>query len=87
MWRGRVSSYTADDLCALGLELCSVALVRLLLAVFQTIALVVLEETVLSAEVTVAEAAVSDDALGSVLALLEGAADLLLRHVGWLWCW
>lgn len=50
--------------------------------VFETGALVVLEEAVLAAEVAVAEAAVADNALGRVTALLEVAADLLLRHGG-----
>lgn len=42
----------------------------------------VLEEAVLAAEVAVAESAVADNTLGSVLALLESAANLLLRHDG-----
>ena len=45
----------------------------------------VLKEAVLAAEVAVAEAAVADDALGCVAALLEVAADLLRRHDGG-WC-
>jgi hypothetical protein len=50
--------------------------VRLLLAVFETLALVVLQKAVLAAEVALAEAAVANDALGGELAFLEGAAVL-----------
>lgn len=42
----------------------------------------VLEEAVLATKVAAAEPAVTNDALGSVLALLEGAANFLLRHDG-----
>lgn len=42
----------------------------------------VLEQAVLAAEVAIAEAAVADDALGGLLALLGGAADALGRHDG-----
>jgi len=73
-------SYASDDLRSLCLELCGVALVRLLLAVFQAAALVILEQAVAAAEMALAEAAVPDDALGGLLALLGGAADLLGRH-------
>lgn len=53
---------------------------RLLLAVFQTRAGVGLEHAVLRAEVAVAKAAVTDDPLGSFLALLEVATGLSRRH-------
>lgn len=49
--------------------------------VVQAGALVILEQPVLAAEVAVAEAAVPRDALWLVLAVLEGASDLLGRHV------
>lgn len=52
----------------------------LLLAVFEAVALVVLQEAVLAAEMPVAEAAITDDALRRVLALLVAAADLLGWH-------
>jgi len=52
----------------------------LLFAVLQALALVVLEHAVLAAVVTGAEATVTDNGLGAVLAVLEGAADLLRRH-------
>lgn len=52
----------------------------LLLAVLEALALMVLEHAVLAAVVPAAEAAVADDALRRVLALLERAADLLGRH-------
>ena len=48
--------------------------------VFQAIALVVLEESVLATVVPVAEAAVADDALGALLAVLVVAPDLLGWH-------
>lgn len=49
--------------------------------VVQAGALVILEQPVLAAEVAVAEAAVPRDALRLVLAVLEGASDLLGCHV------
>lgn len=52
----------------------------LFLAVFEALALMVFEESVLAAEMAVAEAAVADDALSLVFAVLETAADLLGRH-------
>lgn len=52
----------------------------LLLAVLEALALVVLEHAVLAAVVPAAEAAVTDDTLRRVLAVLERAADLLGRH-------
>jgi hypothetical protein len=99
-------------LCALGIELRSVPVVRFLLAlfireyvshkfiteanepplwlsspgtrgttyVFQAIALVVLQQAVLATVVPVAEPAVADDSLGSLLAIFVGTADLLGRH-------
>lgn len=48
--------------------------------VFETLALVVLEQAVIAAEVAVAEAAVADDALGGAGAALGRAPDLLGRH-------
>ena len=70
----------ADGKGALAIQLVGVALVALLLAVLEPLALVVLEQAVLAAVVARAEAAVADDALGGVLALLERAADLLGGH-------
>lgn len=55
---------------------------RLLLAVFQTAALVVLQQTVLAAEVAVAKGAVTHDALSGLSAVLGGATELLSRHDG-----
>lgn len=52
----------------------------MLLAVLQSRALVVLEQTVLATVVSLAEAAVTDDALCWFLAFLECAAELLGRH-------
>jgi len=42
---------------------------------------VVFQETVLAAEMALAERAVADDPLCCAGALLEGAPDLLCRHV------
>lgn len=52
----------------------------LLLAILQALALVVLEHAVLAAMVTGAESTVTDNGLGAILAVLEGAADLLGGH-------
>jgi hypothetical protein len=75
-----IPSYTLDNLCALAVQLISIAGVGLLLAVFQTGAGVGFEHAMLGAEVTAAEAAVSDNALGLFLALLKGASGLARRH-------
>lgn len=64
---------------ALAFELLAIAILLLLLAVFQTRAVVALQHTVLATKVSLAEAAVAHDALGGVLAVLCVAADLL-------WC-
>jgi len=52
----------------------------LLLAVFQPATLMVLQHPVLSAEMSGAEAAIADNALGSVPAVFEGAAHLFGGH-------
>lgn len=52
----------------------------LLLAVLQALALVILEQPVLAAEVARAEAAVAHDTLCGVLAVLETTPDLLGWH-------
>lgn len=64
----------------LAVELVGIAAVALLLAVLEALALVVLEHAVLTAVMARAEAAVADNGLGAVLAVLEGTADLLWRH-------
>jgi len=69
-----------DNLCSFGVKLRSVPIVRFLLAVFQAIALVVLQQAVLATVVPVAESTVADDSLGSLFAVLVGAADLLGGH-------
>lgn len=69
-----------DSHGAFAVELVGVPLVALLLAVLKALALVVLQEAVLATEMPVAEAAVADNALCGVLALLVAAADLLGRH-------
>lgn len=48
--------------------------------VLETAALVVLQEAVLAAKVTLAEAAVADNALGGFPALLGGATESLAGH-------
>lgn len=70
-----------DDLRSLRFQLRSVALVRLLLAVFESTALVVLQQPVLAAEVAVAEAAVTNNTLGRLSTLLGTASDLLGSHL------
>ncbi len=57
-----------------------IPLMALLLAVLQPLALVVLEQAVLGAEVAGAEAAVARDTLGGALAVAVAAPDLLGRH-------
>lgn len=57
----------------------------LLLTVLQAAALVVLQHTVLAAEVTGAEAAVADYPLCGVLAVLECTADLFGWHAAAQW--
>ena len=70
----------ADGKGALAIQLVGVALMALLLAVLEPLALVVLEQAVLAAVVARAEAAVADDALRRVFAQFETAADLLGGH-------
>lgn len=53
---------------------------RFLFAVFEAGALVILQHAVLAAVVARAKGAVANDALSSVFAVLERAADLLRRH-------
>lgn len=74
--------YALDDRCALAVQLICVPSMRFPLAVFETAAGVRLEHTVLLAEVAVAEAAVTNDALSGLLAILEVAARLAWRHLG-----
>jgi len=50
---------------------------RLLLTVFQACTFMVLQETVLATETTVAEPAVPDDPLGHFFAILESTPQLL----------
>jgi hypothetical protein len=64
----------------LAVQLIRVPLMTLLFTVLQALALVVFEHAVLTAVVAIAEAAVADDGLCAVLAVLEGAADLLWGH-------
>ena len=53
---------------------------RLRLAVLQPRTLVILQHTVLAAEVALAEAAVADDALRGFFAVFEGATNFLGGH-------
>lgn len=78
------ASYTLDDHCPLGVQLVGIPGVGFLLAVLQAAAGVCFQHTVLRAEVAVAKAAVADDPLGGLLALLEVASGLAGRsHGGW----
>ena len=70
-------------MCPLGFQLGSIAFMRLLLAVFQAGALVILQQAVLAAEVALTEAAVADNSLRRLAALLGGATDSLGSHGVW----
>ena len=72
-------SYAFDGHGALALQLLLVPVLLLLLAILQPRAVVRLQHAVLAAEVSLTEAAVSDNPLGCVLAVFEPAADLLGR--------
>lgn len=72
----------SDDLRPFSFQLGSIARMGLLLAVFQAAALVIFQQTVLATEVAIAECAVSNDALGSLSAVLGVATELLGRHDG-----
>ena len=65
-----------DRIRPLALELLLVALLVLLLAVLEACAVVRFQHAVLAAEVAGAKAAVADDTLRGVTALLEAASDL-----------
>jgi len=73
------NSDTLDRHSALTLKLLLVPVLVLLFAVLQSRASVRLKHAVLAAEMTLAEAAVADNPLRGILALLEVAADLLWR--------
>ena len=72
--------YALDSHSPLAVELVRIPLVALLLAVLETLALVVLQQAMLAAEMPIAEPAIADDALRRVLAIFVAAADLLGRH-------
>jgi hypothetical protein len=55
--------------------------------IFESCALVILQQPVLRAVVPLAEPAVTDDPLSGVLALVEGATGLLGGHVCEVGCW
>lgn len=74
------ASYTLDDGGSLRVELVGVGIVAFLLAILEPSAFVILQEPMLPAKMPAAEAAVANDPLCRVLALLEGAALLLGRH-------
>lgn len=75
-----VKSYALDDLGALVVQLVGITGVRLLLAVLEAGARVGLQHAVFGAVVALAEAAVADDALGELLAILGAATWLARRH-------
>ena len=72
--------YALDSHSPLAVELVRIPLVALLLAVLETLALVVLQQAMLAAEMPIAEPAIADDALRRVLAIFVAAADRLGRH-------
>jgi len=76
----RTHSDPLDNMCSFGIKLRGVTIVRFLLAVFQSITFVILQQTMLATVMAVAEAAVADDALGTLFAVLVCAADLLGWH-------
>lgn len=69
-----------DNMRPFSVELRCVSVMRLFLAVFQAVALVVFEQTVGSAIVAVTETAVPDDSLRPLLAVFVCAANLLGWH-------
>lgn len=71
-----------DGLCALLVELGSVLLVSLLPAVIEAGACVVLGQSVLGAELALAETAIAEHSLDGLLAVVVLAADLLGSHDG-----
>jgi hypothetical protein len=77
---GDSDSNTLDDMCSLGVQLRCVTIMGFLLAVFKTIALVVLQQSVLPTIMTIAEPTVADNSLGTLFAVFVSAADLLRRH-------
>ena len=75
-----IRSYALDNHSPLRLQLHGIPLMTLLLAVFQSAALMVLQHSVFSAEMPRAEAAIADNALRRVLAVFECTADLFRGH-------
>jgi hypothetical protein len=73
-------SNTLNSNRTLGIQLIRIPLMALLLAILETLALVVFKHAMFAAVVALAEAAVADNGLGAVLAVLEGAADFLGGH-------
>lgn len=71
---------TFDSNGALAVQLVRIPVVALLLAVLQSLALVILEHAMTAAVPALAEAAVTDNGLCAVLAVLEGTTDLLWGH-------
>jgi hypothetical protein len=79
----KVLSYTLDDLSSLTVELVRIPGVGFLLAILEPSARVGFKHAVLGAVVAVAKGAVTNNALGGFLALLEVAARLTGSHVVW----
>jgi len=69
-----------DNMRPFGVELRSISIMRLLLAVFQTVALVVLKQAVGSAVVAIAEPTVPNDSLRPLFTIFVCTADLLGWH-------
>lgn len=81
----RTNLNTLDSNCPLAVQLHGVPLVAFLLTILQALTLVVLQHAVLTAVVAAAEAAVTYDALCGVLAVFEGASNLLRGHAAAQW--
>jgi len=69
-----------NNLCSLSVELRGIPVVGFLLAVFQAIAFMILQQSVFATVVPVAEPTVADDSLSPFLAVFVCAADLLGWH-------
>lgn len=73
-------SYTLDHLCTFAVQLVGIAGMRLLLAVLETSTAMGFEHAMFRAEVSIAETAISHNALGWFLALLGTASRLAGGH-------
>lgn len=77
--------YTLDDLSSLTVEFIGIPCMGFFLAILETGTGMSFEHSMFRAEVAVAKAAVTNDALGGFLAFLEVATGLAWSHVGRWW--